>query len=276
MFRETVQRYSIIFAGLMAAPLVFAQDDDAIAAMAKKAQDPLADVKAIMTDNTIAFGGGNDDDTSYGFQIQPVYSIENSSNFNQIARAVVPIMGLEPGVVVPPIGPEPRPDEDSTWGLGDSILQYFFSPKSDSGLKFGVGPQVSLRTNTSDRLAGPGWGAGLAGVLFGGAGNWSYGAIAMQHWGEDDYDVFTLQPIVMYNFPNNPGWYLGYNNAITYNWEGSSGNKWNVPLGLVTGKTLLLGNGDGLDLNVGAYDLVEKPDGGSDWQLKFGISYFFN
>jgi GNAT superfamily N-acetyltransferase len=32
-----------------------------------------ADIRAVMTDNTIACGGGDGDDTSYGFQIQPVY-----------------------------------------------------------------------------------------------------------------------------------------------------------------------------------------------------------
>ena len=39
--------------------------------LARKAQDPLADVRAIMTDNTIVFGT-SDDQTSYGFQIQHV------------------------------------------------------------------------------------------------------------------------------------------------------------------------------------------------------------
>jgi len=271
-----------IFLPLVVASLLLSNDisaDDeqsALEEMARKAQNPLADVKAIMTDNTIAYGGGNDDDTSYGFQLQPVYSISNESSYNQIARAIIPIMGVEPGVVVPPLGPEPRPGEDSTWGLGDMIVQYFFSPKEGGAWKLGVGPQISLKTHTSDRLSGSGWGAGLAGVAFSGAGSWSYGAIAMQHWGEDDFSAFTLQPIVMYNFPNKPGMYLGYNNSVTYNWEADSGDEWNVPLGLTFGQTLLLGNGDGLDLSIGAYDLVEKPEGGSDWQLKFGISYFFN
>ena len=63
---------------------------------------------------------------------------------------------------------------------------------------------------------------------------------------------------------------------MSYNWEADSGDAWKIPLGLTSGQTLLLGNGDGLDLSVGAYDLVEKPRGGSDWQFKFGISYFFN
>ena len=255
---------------------VFAQDEDAMREMARKAQDPLGDTKAIMTDNTIAFDGGPNDDTTYGFQIQPVYAIQNDSNWNMILRGVIPIIGVEPGVVVPPIGANPRPPTGSTWGLSDTIVQYFFSPKSDSSLKWGIGPQVSLKTQSGDRQAGPGWGGGVAAVIFGGAGNWALGAIAMQHWGERNFEVGTVQPIAMYNFENAPGVYLGYNNAITYNWNGTSGNKLTVPLGLTGGRTMLLGNGDGLDLSVGAYKLVERPQNASRWQFKFGISYFFN
>ena len=107
-----------------------------------------------MTDNTIAFDGGPDDDTSYGFQIQPVYAIQSESKWNMIARGILPIMGFEPGVVIPPIGHEPRPDDGSTWGLGDSMFQFFFSPKSDGNVKWGIGPQVSLKTRSSDRQAG--------------------------------------------------------------------------------------------------------------------------
>jgi hypothetical protein len=267
---------------ILAVPLIFMAvstqaDDAALAEMARKAQDPLGDVKAIMTDNTIAFDGGEDgDDTSYGFQIQPVYAIENDTSFNMIARAVIPIVGVDPGVVLPPLGPEPRPDEDDQWGLSDSIVQYFFSPKSDGSVKWGVGPQVSLKTRTSDQQAGPGWGAGLAGVIFAGVGNWSLGAIAMQHWGEEDFSRATLQGIVTYNFESMPGAYIGYNNAATYNWEADSGNKLTLPLGLTVGRTILLGNGDGLDFSIGAYDLVERPENAPEWQLKLGLSYFFN
>jgi hypothetical protein len=253
-----------------------AQDADALAEMARKAQDPLGDVKAIMTDNTIAFDGGPDDDTTFGFQFQPVYSIDNKTGFNMIARAVIPVIGVEPGVVLPPIGPEPRPDNDSKWGLGDTILQYFFSPKSESTWKWGIGPQMSLKTRTGDRQAGPGTGAGVAAVIFGGMGNWALGAIGMQHWGEDNFNVGTLQAIAIYNFESRPGTYLGYNNSITYNWQASSGNKLTLPLGATFGRTLLLGNGDGLDLSVGAYWLAERPTNAPQWQAKFGVSYFFN
>lgn len=253
-----------------------AQTEEELAEFARKAQDPLGDVKALMTDNTVAFNGGIDETTSYSFQFQPVYSISNESRWNMILRGILPVAGIEPSVVAPPIGPEPRPPQGSTWGISDTTVQMFFSPKSDSSWKWGIGPQVSLDTSSSERVAGPGWGYGLAGVLFGGAGNFALGTIFMYHWGEDDFEVGTIQPIVMYNFPNHPGWYLGYNNALTYNPKAESGDKWQIPLGLTAGKTMLLGNGDGLDLSLGAYDLTEVPELGHNWQLKFGISYFFN
>ena len=261
---------------LICLPFICAADEDAAAEMARKAQDPLGDVRAIMTDNTVAFDGGPDSDTSYGFQIQPVYAIPNDSSYNQIARAVIPIVGVEPGVEIPPLGTDPRVENGDQFGFSDIILQYFFSPKGDSAIKWGFGPQVSLKTRSSDRQAGAGWGGGLAAVVFGGAGNWALGTVAFQHWGEDDFSLLSVQPIAMYNFESTPGAYIGYNNAIAYNWNAASGEKLTLPVGFTVGRTLLLSSGNGLDLSVGFYDLAEKPKDASEWQFKFGISYYFN
>jgi len=245
---------------------------------ARKASDPLASIKALMTDNTIAFQAGqNEDDTSYGFQLQPVYSIPNETKFNMIARAIIPIVGLEPGVVAPPIGSFPRPDVGSTWGLSDMFLQFYVSPKTDQAWKWGVGPTVALKTRSNDRLAGPGWGGGLAAVVFGGSGQWSYGALAMQIWGEHGFSLGTLQPIVVYIFKSIPGAWVGYNNSITYDFNApNSDNALTVPLGATFGKAFVFGNGDFLDLAVGAYPLAVRPDNAPSWQLKLGASYFFD
>ena len=75
---------------LLAVALIFtvsnaqAQDEDSLAEFARKAQDPLGDVKALMTDNTIGFDGGPNEDTSYSFQLQPVYSLDTSGNWNML------------------------------------------------------------------------------------------------------------------------------------------------------------------------------------------------
>ena len=63
---------------------------------------------------------------------------------------------------------------------------------------------------------------------------------------------------------------------MTYNWKANSGEKLTVPLGLDVGRMLLLGNGDGLLLSIGAFSMVERPTNSPDWQLKFGVSYFIN
>jgi len=250
-------------------------DDDAAREMARKAQDPLGDIRAIMNDNTIGFGAAEDDDIIFNLQLQPVYAIKNNTKYNMIARAVIPILGLEEGTYWPPLGQPPQAG-GSHWGLSDIMLQYFFSPKSEGNWKYGFGPQVSLDTSSSDRQKCPGYGAGIAAVVFGGVGNWALGSILMQHWGEDDFNAATVQLIAMYNFDSIPGAYMGYNNAININWEANSSNKYTVPLGVTAGRTILLKSGNGLDFSGGIYGMLAQPEDSPDWQLKLGVSYFFN
>ena len=105
---------------------------DSAAEMAKKLQNPLANIKAVMTDNTIGFNTGTDEGTSYGFQIQPVYAIDYPEHgFTFIPRAVIPITGLEPGTKTRFTGENGNPiptGSERVWGLGDSIVQFFFAP----------------------------------------------------------------------------------------------------------------------------------------------------
>ena len=85
-----------------------------------------------------------------------------------------------------------------------------------------------------------------------------------------------MQPIVIYLLKSMPGAYFGYNNSTTYDWKADPDNALTLPLGLTFGRTLLLKSGDGLDLSVGVYPLAARPDLAAEWQLKFGVSYFFN
>jgi hypothetical protein len=71
----------ILLAGSFVVLPVCAQELSPEEETARKASDPLGDVKALMTDNTIAFKAGeNEDHTTFGFQLQPVYSIPNHLN----------------------------------------------------------------------------------------------------------------------------------------------------------------------------------------------------
>lgn len=254
---------------------------DAAAEMARKLQNPLANIKTIMTDNAIGFRTGADKGTSYVFQFQPAYAIDlPDRGFTLIPRASIPILGLEPGTDVPLVGQDgmPTPPGSSrVWGLGDIVLQGFIAPHTEDKWKWGVGPQVSLKTRTDSRLAGPDWGAGIVGIIVGNfTPNLSFSGNVGNLWSFDgDFNTATIQPTVFYNFPSIPGAYIGYNAVISADWKASAGNTWTVPLGLSIGRTFDMGNGNGLDLMIGPYYNVARPDGAARWQLRFGITWLF-
>ena len=256
----------------MASPLpALAQD---AAEMARKLQDPLANIKALMTDNDINFNSGNDQ-TSYGFQLQPVYAVPfEDAGFNLINRAVVPIMGLPPQAQRPIVGPPLPPSSDYTWGLADSSLQFFFSPRSDSAWKWGLGPMLTLKTRTDSALAGPGWGGGPVGVLVGGVGNLSIAFIGGHVWGEQSFSLTIMQPMLFYNIGDD-GWTVHYNNIISHDWNASSGNEWTVPLGLGVSKAIAFKSGIGVEPVLGYYYNVVRPQGAADHTIKWAVNVLF-
>lgn len=258
-----------------------AAHSDSAAEMAKKLQNPLANIKAVMTDNAIGFNTGDDNGTSYAFQFQPVYAIDFTEHgFTFIPRAVIPVLGLEPGTKTPITGEDGNPipsGSSSAWGLGDSFLQFFFAPHIESNWKWGVGPQLSLPTHTDSALKGPEWGVGIAGVVTGEiTTNLSFSGLIGNHWSFDgNYSVATIQPLLFYNINAVPGAYVGYNAVISADWKADSDNTWTVPLGLSVGRTFDMGGGHGLDLSAGPYWNVVRPDGAADWTLRFGINWIF-
>ena len=59
------------------------------------------------------------------------------------------------------------------------------------------------------------------------------------------------------NLPD--AWQVGFNPTITYNDKASSGNKWNVPVGLYAGKTIKIGKFP-VNIKAGLEYSVVSPD----------------
>ena len=226
-----------------------AQDDSAARAaeIARKLQDPLANIKAFLTDNDFLFNTGTEDDTSFTSMLQGLYAMSfDDRGFNLVNRAILPVQSLAPGAIRPPINGEPDLDTSRVNGISDLVGQFMLSPKTDDKWKWGAGPQVSLATHSDDTLQGAGWGAGLSGVLVGDLTENISSAWVLAHmWGEDDFSTTTFQPFIYYNFPNAPGWDLGYNGTISYNHNAPKSERWSVPIGASVGRTWAYPSGVG-------------------------------
>ena len=145
-------------------------------------------------------------------------------------------------------------------------------------LTWKLGPQV-VRPSASDDPLGEGtWSAGVASVAFAVEGVRFYGALGSERCalaGEVDRGTangFLIQPFVNYNLVD--GWYLTSVPVINADWKAPNGQKWTVPIGAGIGRFVRFG-GMPVSVQGGYYHNVEKPDGGSDWALRFQLRLLF-
>ena len=266
-------KISFVFLGaiIIAPSSAPAQDKKMSAAgeMARKLQDPLASIAAIMTENNIMLNHNTGRGTGYSFQFQPVKAFDfPEQGFTFIPRGIIPLLGAPTTACG---------KAETIWGMGDILTQFFVVPKLKSDWKIGGGPQFSWKTRTDSRLGGPGWGAGPAGVLVGNLTEEISLALLGTHlWAYDgSFSITTFQPMLFYNFPDIPGAYVGYGGTILYDWKADSGNHWTVPIGVSVGKTFDMGDGYGLDGSIGPYWNAANPDGVSEWTIKFSVNLLF-
>jgi len=86
------------------------------------------------------------------------------------------------------------------------------------------------------------------------------------------YNNLLLQPFVNYNLPG--GVYLNSAPDITANWKADGGQRWTVPLGGAVGKIVHFGPLP-VNLQMGAYYNVARPDNAANWQLRLQMAFMF-
>jgi len=79
-----------LVAVLMAAPLWAAEEDET--ALAKKTQNPVADLISVPFQNNFNFSAGPNDATIYNLNVQPVIPIHLTEDWNLITRTIMPII----------------------------------------------------------------------------------------------------------------------------------------------------------------------------------------
>jgi hypothetical protein len=243
----------LLAAVLLMAPL-HAEPRDA-GDLAKASQNPVGNMISLPLQNNTSFGIGHNDAISNVLNIQPVYPVGLSRNWNLINRGIVPVIYREE--VFPALG------NGDAFGLGDISYTGLISPAKPGKLIWGVGPSFLFPTATEDRWASDKWSGGAGVVLLGMPGHWVLGVLVQNVWsfaGDDDADdvnLLLLQPIINYNMKK--GWYLTSVPVITANWEADSDNRWTVPLGGGFGKITKWGK-QPVDLSMQAFYNVEQPN----------------
>lgn len=246
------------------APIALAADDTELA---KKSQNPIASLISVPFENNFNFNAGPEDGTEWVMNAKPVYPV-SFEGFNLINRVIAPVVYQE----------ERFDGEGSEFGLGNVTYQAFIAPETSSGLIWGVGPALTLPTNTDSRFGPDKWSLGPAAVALKISGPWVVGALLQHSWSfagdsdDNNVNLTSLQYFVNYNFGNS--WYLTSTPTMTANWDASSSDRYTIPVGGGIGRLVRFGQAP-VDFRLRAFYNVEKPDNASNWTAQFEVKFLF-
>jgi hypothetical protein len=241
-------------------------DDKAEAAeLAKKLQNPVANLISVPIQNNWDFGIGKADAMRYTANIQPVIPFSIAKDWNLITRTILPVIYAE----------SPVKGGDDHSGLGDVTQSFFLSPKEPvGGWILGAGPVGYYPTATESELGGGKWGAGPTIVALRQEHGFTYGVLAnhiwsFAGWGDQNISASFVQPFVSYTTKTYTT--FSVNTESTYNWEQS---EWTVPMNFAVQQLVKIGKHP-VAFQVGYRYYAEKPDGGPDWGLRFAVTFLF-
>ena len=239
------------------------EDED----LAKKSQNPIADLISVPFQSNTNFDEAPFGRTQEVLDIEPVVPLHISSDWNLIARTIIPVIS------------QPDPILNSnTNGIGDITEELFFSPLHSGALIWGAGPVFTVPSATDPIL-------GTGRVLFGPTavflttpGHWVMGVLVNNQWsvGGDplrpSVNEFLAQPFINYNLPH--GWFLTSSPIITANWLAAPGQQWVVPVGGGFGRVFKIGD-QPVNALINAYYNAINPTGAPNWQLRAQLTFLF-
>ena len=249
------------------APVAGQQPDDAATQLAKKTQNPVADLVSLPFQFNFNSGGGFGDQTSFSLNFQPVIPVKGVlKKWNIILRTVVPYVSVPTG------------GGTSQSGFGDILLQPFFTPAQSGRTIWGIAPMFSIPTATASAASTGSWATGPGAVVLTIKGPWVVGGLMYNLFTLADegdapeVNVFSIQPLVNYNF--GKGWTLSTSPIITANWDAPSGEEWTVPLGAAISKTTAF-NGRPMTLGAHYYHNLDHPTGAAANLFRLSISLLY-
>jgi len=239
------------------------------AALAKAAQNPVADMISFPLQNNTNFGVGPNQRVQDVLNFQPVIPLHLNAKWNLITRTILPVV-WQPN--------SPQPNGQGWYGIGDLNPSLFFSPAKSGKLIWGVGPAIVLPTATAPELGQGKVSAGPGVVALTTPGHWVIGALANNVWSfagtgsRPPVNQFLLQYFVNYNMKG--GWYVTTAPIITADWRASSGNQLTLPFGGGFGRIMKIGF-QPVNMQLQFFGNAKYPTGSSSWGMRFQIAFLY-
>lgn len=234
--------------------------------LAKKLQNPVADLISVPFQFNYDEGFGPKDAGRVTLNIQPVIPIELNEDWNVISRTIIPV--IYQGSVATGV--------DDEFGIGDTVQSFFFSPKEPvNGWILGAGPALLLPTGTEQGLRSEQLGLGPTAVALRQHDGWTYGALVNQLWGVNDpkdntrVNATFIQPFLSHTWPSATT--LTLNAEATYDW---TDEELTLPFNLMLSQLVKLGDHP-VQFQIGGRWYADAPPGGPDWGLRFTVTFLF-
>ena len=232
--------------------------DEADAELAKKTQNPIADLASLPFQyNYDEKIGPTEDGKKSVLNIQPVIPFSLNQDWIIISRTIVPLIDQKGSL------PNGAADES---GFGDIVQSLFFSPKkpTERGWIWGVGPVFQLPTASEDILGSKKWGIGPTAVALKQEHGWTVGILANHIWSfagdnvRQDVSATFLQ--LFLSFTTRTYTTFGVNTESTYDWKAE---QWSVPVNFLVSQMFKVGS-QIMSLQVGVRHWADSPPNGPE------------
>ncbi len=232
--------------------------------LAVSVHNPFEDFVKVPIQSTTGFQLGRAHKVGDSWNIEPLLPFSLNADWDLFARPSLTFTYA------------PTPHEQS--GLEDFETSFFLTPHNAATWIWGVGPIFDFPTASSSELGSGRWSAGPTAALVYSEGPWLNAILTDQLMSfagnreRGNVNQTYIEPMISYNFES--GWYVDCDPAITYDWTADTANAWTIPMGADVGKAFKMGSQD-LSLQVGAYDLVKRPDGAPQWIARVSVTFLF-
>jgi hypothetical protein len=244
-------------------PAAAAPAADQSAELAKKLSNPISDLVSVPLQFNWDQKVGPRELSQFVLNFQPVMPFELNENWNMIARVILPFIGQPPFLV----------NGEGASGIGDITASFFFSPKSDSGFTWGVGPAFGLPASYQPTIGSGHWSIGPTAVALKQHDKLTYGVLVNQLWsvaGDDrrpEVNQMFVEPFFAYQTTKTLT--LTIQSESTADWEADT-HTWTIPTNFEVAKLSTFGHFPAsYQFGVGGYPA--HPESGPSWKIRAAI-----